>query len=406
MKGISFSRAFVFFILAATAILPPFSWAAEVVLEPPPGVIGRTSFSTRSITLSKAGSADLKVSEFVSPLFVRKPIGRDGEVSIYLSGGSATSNGDLTDSDLSGFTDVELSGSKRFDSGRYWIGGGVTLPTGKALIEANQVVVTGVVANRILGLRLKRFGEGPGLFASGARAFTVTRSITASLGAGFQYKGEYDYLKGEEGDETVRIKPGNEAFFAAGVSGALGAGSARFEWKGDLRYRLFSKDERNGEVIYEEGDQVEFLASAGLRIAERQRLDGQLFFVVKGKGTDVEGVGEGDIETMTLEEYLQQGLPGGMQQAMVRYGRELSDRFDIRLFTSYSHFSEFAFPGEEPAQRLLGSANLLDLGAGVIYYIADKTTVTLDGAYLTGNAEEGAVDMSGFDAAVTLQWIY
>lgn len=380
--------------------------ADEVTLEPVPQLMGHFSFSSRSITLKKDGSPDLSVSEIVSPLLLRRPIGRDAEVSLYLSAVAANSDGEKEDSDKSGFNDIEFSGSRSFDAGRYWLGGGIQLPTGSAAVERDQVIVSGVVANRILGMRLKRFGEGLDLFASGVRAFALTRSLVASVGAGYQYKGEYDYREGANDDETVTIKPGDEFYLSAGVDGSADGRSRAFRWKGDVRYRMFMKDERNGEEIYEEGDQVELIASAGFDFGEDRRVDARFFAVVKGDGSEVEGVAEGNIDEISLEEYLQQSLPGGMQQVSVRYGQRVGERFDATGHAVFSNFSEYSFPGEEPAVRLLGSANMLELGAGLVYYIAEKAPVTMRGSFLTGSAEEGAVDMSGFDLVVSFQWIY
>ena len=380
--------------------------AEDVTFESVPMLIGHFSLSSRSITLSKDGSPDLSVSEIVSPLMVRHPLGRDAEVSLYLSSVSANSDGDLDDSNKGGFNDVEISASRKFDSGRYWLGGGINLPTGQAVVDLDQVVVSSAVANRILGFRLKRFGEGLDLFVSGARAVGLTRNIIASAGAGYQYKGEYDYQKGDEEDETVSIKPGDEIFFSAGIEGEIPGRSHTVSWKGDMRYRLFTKDERNGESVYEEGDQLEFLASAGLRFDDERWVSAQLFTVIKGDGSEVEGVGEGSIETMTLEEYLQQGLPGGMQQASVRYGQRISDHADAIGHAAYSHFNEYSFPGEEPEEKLLGSANIFDVGGGIVYFLSEKSPLSVRGSFLTGSAEDGAVDMSGFDLVVTFQWIY
>ncbi len=382
--------------------------AEDITFEPVPRLIGHFSLSSRSITLSKDGSPDLSVSEIVSPLTLRRPLGRDGEVSIYLSGVAAISEGDQLESKKSGINDVELSASRMFDSGRYWLGGGLNLPLGEALVESDQVIVSSAVANRILGFRLKRFGEGLDAFVSGARAVGLSRNVVASLGAGYQYKGKYDYRKGEEGEEEekVSIKPGDEVFLSAGIEGEIPRKSSTLLWKSDVRYRLFMKDERNGEAIYEEGDQVELLLSAGLRFENKRWVTAQAFAVVKGDGSEVDGVGEGSIESMTLEEYLQQGLPGGVQQATLLYGQQVSDRVDATCSVSYSHFNEYSFPGDEPDEKLLGSANIMDAGAGVVYFLSEKRPLSVRGAFLTGSAEDGAVDMSGFDLVVTFQWTY
>ncbi len=66
----------------------------------------------------------------------------------------------------------------------------------------------------------------------------------------------------------------------------------------------------------------------------------------------------------------------------------------------------FTKPGDEPDEKLLGSANIMDAGAGVVYFLSEKRPISVQGSFLTGSAEDGAVDMSGFDLVVTFQWTY
>ncbi len=375
----------------------------EIRLEPLPVFTTRFAFTSRSLTLKKDGSPDLDITEVSAPLLVTKPLGDAAEISLLIGASRSNAEG-AESSDFNGFHDMELTASRRFDQGRYWLGGGVSMPTGNAEIERDQEVVAGIVANRILGLRVKRFGEGLDLFLAGARAFGGSGGPTASIGAGYLYKGEYSFQ--EIDGEKIDIKPGDEIFVSAGLEIDTDWAGSRMSWRGDCRYRAFATDQRNDEDVYEEGGQLEFILGSGVELGSVRRLDAQVFIVIKGDGSEVGGVGEGDIEAITTEEYLLQSLPGGLTQFQIEYRQKMGGRVDLLAHTVYSSFGEYSFPAEKPDDALLGSANLLDLGGGVQFSPAGGIELGVGASFLTGSAEDGAVDLTGFDLLTTLQWTY
>ncbi len=385
------------------AFLPSALYAEDVVLEEPPRATARLDVLARGWTLKKGGSSDVKVSEVATPLRARARVARGTEVFLCLPAAIASYKGD-GESDFSGLVDWTLGASLRLDEGRIRLGASVGIPTGKAPLDSDERTVADVAANRILGFPVKRLGEGLDLGVNAARVFLPTRKIAFSVGAGYLLKGEYDFL--QTGEEDVRFKPGDEVFAGAGAEGETSVGEAVLTLRADGRYRLFSKDERNGEAFFEEGDQVEIIGSAGLLFPSARRVDVRLFVVFKGEGSEAGEFGEASLDSLSLERYLLQSLTGDYQEAVVWYTHPVADNFGLLATGSVANYSEYPATAGATGNRLLGSARIWEFGGGGFLRVSSHYELLLRGAYLSGNAEDGAVDLSGYDFSAGLQWTY
>ncbi|NNE07388.1 MAG: hypothetical protein HKN20_02375 [Gemmatimonadetes bacterium] len=390
-------RRIAMLMLAAAAVAgSPDRARADAFAEAPAWDIAY-SFSLRNWKLVR-GSEELKISEITSPLSITRRINEGGNVALYLAGASATSDGEEKQ-DISGMQDARLTWSQLLDGDRYHLRAGLGLPTGKAEIESGSEIVSGVVSNRILGLRTKRYGEGFNAFASGARAFAIGDDAVASFGAGFERKGKYDFQV--LNDETIEIQPGNEFFLEAGIDVAPGDLVA---WSADIRYRLFGIDQRDGEDVYEEGDEIDLLGGVTITPSDIQTFAIGARVIVKGDGSEVGGIGEGPLDSLSLDRYLTESLPGGMQRLSVDYARRMNEVLHLLGRAGYRHYSEYSFPGEAPPTRLLGSAQVWEAGIGARFAPAPSLPVTLFLTYSNGNAEDALIDISGIDLTLALRW--
>ncbi len=389
-------RIAILFITTASLAAPADSARADAFAEAPAWDIA-CSFALRNWKLVR-GSEELKVSEIASPLSITRRINEGGTLSLYLSGASATSDGEEKQ-DISGLQDARLSWAQWFDGDRYHLRAGLGLPTGKAEIESGSEIVSGVVSNRILGLRTKRYGEGLNAFASGARAFALGDDAVASFGAGIEMKGKYDFQV--LNDETIEIQPGNEFFLEAGIDGTPGD---LVSWSADIRYRLFGIDQRDGEDVYEEGDEIDILGGVTITPSEIQTFTVGARVIVKGDGSEVGGIGEGPLDSLSLDRWLTESLPGGMQRLSLDYARKMNDVLHLLGRAGYRHYSEYSFPGTAPATRLLGSAQVWEAGIGTQFAPAPSLPVTLFLTYSNGSAEDGLIDIAGIDLTLALRW--
>lgn len=391
------ARRFALMLIATAAFAAfPLTARSDGFVEAPAWDVAY-SFALGNWKFSR-GSEELKVSEIASPLSITRRINVGGSVSLFLSGSSATSDGEEKQ-DISGFQDMRLSWSQFLDSDRYHLRAGLGLPTGKAEIETGKEIVSSVITNRVPGLRTKRYGEGFNAFASGARAFALGDDAVASFGAGVELKGKYDLqvLNGE----TIEVQPGNEIFVEAGMDGTP---SELISWSADVRYRLFGKDQRDGEDVYEEGDEIDLLGAVTIASSDIQVFTIGARVIMKGEGSEVGGVGEGPLDSLSLDRYLAENLPGGMQRLSVDYARRMNEVVHLLARGGFRHYSEYSFPGALPSTRVLGSAQVWEAGIGTQFAPASSLPVTLFLTYSNGSAEDGLIDISGIDLTLAIRW--
>ncbi|MFH1279569.1 MAG: hypothetical protein ABIK65_14465 [Candidatus Eisenbacteria bacterium] len=389
--------------LAASASASAFA-AGEAPADRPPFVQGRLDVRYRAWTVEKKDGPDAKVSEVAFPLFMKKSLGASADLSILLPAFSASYDGDER-SDLSGLADAVLTGEYRFDGGRYRAALTLGLPTGAVPFGPDEETIAGAATNRVLGFPVKRFGEGFDAGISLTRGFSPVRGLAASAGIGYVRKGEYDFAE-DEGPATA-YKPGNELLASAGAESEWDLGFAGVLASVDVRYRSFSKDERGGEAFYEEGDQIETLLGAGLLLPSGGRVDLQGFLVFKGDGSEQGAFGAGSIDSLSLERYLLRGMTGGYTRVSLDYAHPSSERIGLIAGAALHRFGEYPAPAGAPVdERLLGSATVWEVGGGARVVLSRHHDLSLRAAWLTGDAEEGDVDLAGFDVRTALRWTY
>lgn len=371
--------------------------------EKTPSPRARLSFLTRSWTIQKEGSPDLTVNQIALPLFACKPVTRDLDFSFLLTGVSLSSDGEGK-SDYSGLTDTRFGATYRFRDGRYFLSAALNLPTGKAPLDGEEENLSIFVADRILGFPVKRLGEGFDVSLAGGHALLFPNGTVVSAGAGYLLKGEYEYYSPNEEEQMYR--PGDEVFLSAGVERALHVDSIVIDLRGDIRYRMFGADRRNGKDFYEEGDQVEFLAEAAFLFKKERRADLQVFAVFKGDGSEGGVFGAGDIDSLSLERYLLRSLDGDCLEVRAGYTHRLGDRVDLLAHGVFSSYGEYGQTAPEGEEYLLGSGHAMAAGAGFRYLFSENNTFLLRASGLTGKAEDGAVTMSGVDVTVILDWVF
>lgn len=369
--------------------------------ERPPVVRGRVDVRYRAWTIEKKDGTEATATELSVPLLVEKSLGPSADISVLLPAYSASYDGDEK-SDISGLADLLLSGGYRFDGGRYRAALTLGVPAGSVPFGPGEESIAGVAANRVLAFPIKRFGEGFDAGFSLVRGFAPVRGIAASAGVGYVRKGEYDYIEKDEG-KTV-YKPGDEFLAAVGAEGEWGLGFAGLLASLDLRYRSFGKDERDGEAFYEEGDQIESLLGAGFLLPSGGRFDLQGFLVFKGDGSEEGVFGAGSVDSLSLERYLLRGMTGDYAMVSLDYAHPASERVGLSAGAALHRYGEYAASPE--GESLLGSATVWEVGGGVRTTLTRHYDLSLRAAFLTGDAEEGGVNLSGFDVHTALRWTY
>ncbi|MFH1680711.1 MAG: hypothetical protein ABIH26_08710 [Candidatus Eisenbacteria bacterium] len=371
----------------------------DVVLVDGALIEGGLGVSVRSWTLKKEGAEDVKVSEIAAPLRLRKPLGARGDLSLEIPGVWASIEGEGS-SEYRGPADAKLSASYRPSGRGTRIGLFLEIPTGQSKTHPAERAVAGAAADRLLGLPIKRFGEGFDAGASLVQGFSPARRVSVSAGAGYLLKGEYAFLGA--GDAEEKYAPGDEIFLTAGAGGEWG-GAVVLLAAADFRYRMFAVDKRNGEDFYEEGDEASLLLDGSVRIGPGRRIDVRAFLVFKGEGSEGGAFGEGSIDSLSVERYLQRSLTGDYREFSASYTHRIAAGVDLSADVRAGDFGEYAFA---EGAHLLGSGRVYELGAGVGADLSSHYRLLVHAARLLGEAEEGAIDLTGFDLAASVQWVY
>jgi hypothetical protein len=373
----------------------------EVRLVDEPFLDASLESSYRNWTLKKEGSEKVEVSELAVPFFIRKTLGDRADVSLLIPSISARVLG-AEESSCRGPADAMLAASYII-RGRTRLGIRLGVPTGRSDPDADERAIASVAANRILRFPVRRFGEGLDAGASVVHGIALTRSVFLSAGGGLLRKGEYTYVR--SGGTEGKYDPGDEAFLSCGAAGEWGR-SLRFAVAADVRYRFFAVDRRDGEDFYEEGDEADLFVDAGVRFASGSRAGLRLFLAFKGDGSEEGAFGLGDIDSLATTRYLLRDLTGDYREISLSYEHPIFRRIDLTARALAGDFGDYPVPEGAGDGHLVGSARVYEVGGGLRLRVTPRLRLHVDAARLMGDAEEGAIDLSGFDLSTALHWTH
>jgi hypothetical protein len=216
---------------------------------------GRSQVEYRTWTLG-ADSSETTVSQLRVPAMATARIGA-AQVVLATAGASSTVDpGEGDGSSLAGPADLTVEGFLRMAQDRILLHAGVSLPTGRNGLDAEELGVARILSHPVLAFRLKEYGRGLDLSAGLALAVPLAPGIAAGIGGGFLAHGAYALV--EDGDDYT---PGNEISLSAGVDFG-GTQDSPAPVRLDAVWRTFARDEVEGQEVFEEGDQLTFEANA------------------------------------------------------------------------------------------------------------------------------------------------
>jgi hypothetical protein len=260
---------------------------------------------------------------------------------------------------------------------RVSLGLGLRVPTGESELDPTEQAVAAILNDRILGFRVKRYGEGFDLEARAGYATVIAPGMTMAGAISYVLKGDFPILDPVTGGEST-YEPGNELSFV----GRLRARAMARDWSGDLRVASYSRDQRDGADEIQEGTEVEISGSVvGEHLAGIVVLDAG--FLLKGTTEVLSAAGLSPVRDV-----------GGN---ILRFGGGFYGKLDAR--------SEL---GGRAGLNLYGEAEN-GTGDGLVFEIGPRYRRELGGglaaglAYTlsVGDAEDGTIDLSGHDVTAT-----
>ena len=215
---------------------------------------GRSQVEYRTWTLD-ADSSETTVSQMRVPAMATARIGA-AQVVLATAGASSTVDPEEGDNySLAGPADLTVEGFLPLAHDRVLVHAGVSLPTGRTGLDAEELEVARILSHPVLAFRLKEYGRGLDLSAGLALAVPLAPGISAGIGGGFMAHGAYALV--EDGADYT---PGSEISLSAGVDFG-GTEDSPAPVRLDAVWRTFARDEVEGQEVFEEGDQLTFEAS-------------------------------------------------------------------------------------------------------------------------------------------------
>jgi hypothetical protein len=336
--------------------------------------------SWRSWDLENDAGATVTISQFHLPVTLSVPV--TDRLDVVAFGALADSRYEPVVGEaatLRGVVDGRVRALWR-PASAWQLGVGVGLPFGDgALDDADEVAVAQLLWAPILDFRSKRAGEGLTVDANAGYAAALSPTLTLGLGAGMVLGSEYDLI--DTGTSPTTYRPGTE------VSGSVG-----LDWRpdptalvrADVAYRATGDDEVNGEAAFRSAPRVE----VDLTLA---RAPAAWFLALRARGVFR---GEDRRYTTTGDAVRRQVAGADALVAMGEAYREFGETFSAGLEVEAGAFGE--------SDAAVGDGARFGIGPGLRLGRADATRGQLRALYLAGSAENGDIDLGGWDVSAAL----
>jgi hypothetical protein len=366
------------------ALLPAAPAAAQVAVESSdlsPRVTPVTGWLTyRRITFQDSAGAKTNLNQFSAPVSIKARLARNLSVVLYgafartevrqpVGGGPAQI--------LSGLTDTRAR--LFYHRGGTVLSAGVSLPTGKHSLTAEEEQIAAVAATDVYGFRVRRLGEGVAAEAGVTHALEAGANGALAVGVAALYRGSFKPTAGSQS----KYRPGSELSASVGYDYGTPTTLVRLNVAG----RMYARDQADGVPVFRQGPALVLEERWVARPAGRLTNDVALHQVIKGTSDQFGGTG-GTVASGSTENG---SSFGGVERLELEAGRNL------RL----AAVAEGSFHGRNAAG--FESAHLLGVGGEIIYRPSPRAQVRLMGKFLTGAADPGNIKLSGFDVGAVVR---
>jgi len=237
--------------------------------------------------------------------------------------------------------------------------------------------VARVLNDRILGFRVKRYGEGLDVEARAGYATTLGTGTAVAGAFTYVIKGSFPILDPVKGTEST-YEPGNEFSFM----GRLRARALARDWNGEFRVAAYGQDQRDGAGEIQEGTEVEL----GCSVVE-EHLTGiavlDAGFLLKGNTQMLGAEGLSPVRDV-----------GGN---ILRIGGGFYGKLDPR--SELGGRAGLSLYGE--AENGTGDGLVFEIGPRYRRDLGGGLAAGLGYTFSVGNAEDGTIDLSGHDVTAT-----
>ncbi len=317
-----------------------------------------------------------EISQLWAPLRGMVPVSDNTEIAFLVAGAQSKLDFDGRETDLGGLSDTRLQLSRSMADDRLLFSIGVNLPTGKKELEVDQErQIIETLAASFLDFPLRRYGEGFGLsFLAGTAA--ELGEINAGIGIQYEYIGTYTPYVGFEDYD-----PGD--LFNVYAGGDLSRED--ISWSGNLLFTTFVADKMADTKVLKQSSQLE-LQFGGIFDNRRHRINGLVSYTFRGRNSRYDSTTEEVIERLRL------------------YGNEffVSSGYTSLLENGWSFGPSLSLKLIEGDEDSFGKSTIFSVAGSVGKQISEQFAVDAGVRYMTGSADDGRLDVSGFQITTNL----
>jgi len=319
-------------------------------------------------------SGTIDINQLTIPVRGFIPIRDNLEALFYIAHSSNDLEYSNAESSLSGLADTRLQLNRSFSDDQLLLSVGINLPTGKKKLNRyEELPVLRMLSQNYLSFPMRRFGKGFGfnVLLGGAQ---MLGELRCGAGIMYQYNGTYSPYQ-----DTGKYDPGDFVSINAGADWQKNEMTFTF----NAVFTAYANDKFEGNKVFAQSTQL------GLNLAAAY--DGQDYDVGAGIGYLLRGRNtfydpdKGD-----------------------REGHVFGNEFEIRGYLTRR--LQQVWQVTPSAQLKLvgandlgfGSSTIFGFGAGVGRTLSEQLAINFGGKYFVGNADGGAIDLTGFQLTASL----
>lgn len=325
------------------------------------------------------------ISQQSAPVVISVPLSNRMLMSVTNSGASSS----FDTSSYSGIVDTRLSLSYVFPGDKFWLTGGVSIPTGKTKLAPQELVLTSLVSQTAFAYRVPTFGQGLSGNIALVYAGTITRRMVLGIGLSYFYKGMYEPV---EAASKFEYDAGDELSVNMGYDFITYSKVARLSF--DVTATYFLDDNLNGKKVFRSGPRFIGLAAYSIKAGSMNHLV-QLRSRYRLPNTFYTSTSEMKNEaTLQIEGQYTLSYP-------------VAEWLQASGVAELKHFGvDQVIVGGVPVET--GKADIVSIGADGTFLFSSVIFPTLSLRYATGTVmmDERSRDVQGIEAGLSVRVIF
>ncbi len=359
---------FVITVLLATSI-------QGQIIKGKPATIA-TGFVYTYWELATANSPGTTLGQLWMPLNGFVPLQEKLEARYYLAGSTNSFQVGNSKAYLNGLSDTRFEISRSFSENQFFISGGVNLPTGKTKLAFNlDRAIVEFLSESFLVFPMRRFGEGLGFNGTVGAAKSWGNTV-AGIGISYDIIGKYTPY--ENFDE---YNPGDVFTAELGIN----THRAKTAVACGVNFLGYANDKTDGKKVFKQGKQVG-LSISGAYENEKIRINPSAKYTIRGRNTRYESNTELIRDRLRL------------------YGNELDLGLEVgRYFRGGWNFSPlFSILKIDNNEDNFGDSQVLSYGVSIGKRFSERILVGTWFKILSGDADNGRIDLGGYQISASL----